>query len=805
MAGKTVKGLTIELNGDTTKLGKALESVEKKSRNLSGELGEINRLLKLDPGNTELLAQKQKILAEAVENTGEKLATLKEAERQVQEQFKRGEVSEEQVRALQREIIATEKKLQGYEKAAEETADAVERMGNDAEGAADDLDKLAKDAKKAGDAADDAEGGFTVMKGALADLVSNVVQGAISAIGNLVGSLMDLSEATEEYRTMQAKLSGSAETFGYSVDFATSQYEQFYKYLGDDQMATNAITNLMGIGAETDTISKIAEGATAVWATYGDSIPIESLTESINETITVGKVTGTMADSINWAKDANVNLNAALSGNKEAQSAFNAAIAEGLPVEDAFNEALAKITDTQERADVVAQFLNTTYGESKQKYDEMTGSVQAANEAELALKDTQAKLGEAVAPVNTALTNLKDQALVAITPLVQTLADAFMNLYNWMQEHPAVAQVLTGIVVGLAAAFSVLAGALAIQGLISGVTKAFAFLNTTMLANPITLIIAAIAALVAAFIYLWNNCEGFRNFWINLWNKIKAAASAAGEGIKKAIAAVRDFITQFAKKVKSAFNSIKTFVTVTVPGFFSNMKDKAVKAVTTLYNNVVNWFKKLPSSIQTWLSNAISKVASWGTDMANKAKSGMKNVISAVTNTLKDLPSKVLSIGKDLVSGLWNGITDKLSWLKSKISGFASSVLDSMRNLFGTHSPSRETAWIGEMLDEGLAEGMLDHINEPVKAMQRVSRGVLDAAAGTDGLALDRQLHATGRASMATAGVNSGITDKLDRILSAIERGQVLVIDGDKFVGATANKYDTKLGQRRALAARGAV
>ena len=805
MAGKTIKGLTVEIAGDTTKLGKALESVEKKSRNLSGELGEINRLLKLDPGNTELLAQKQKILAEAVENTGKKLATLKEAERQVQEQFKKGEVSEEQVRALQREIIATEKKLQSYERAAEETADAVERLGNDAEGAADDLDKLAKDAKKAGDAADDAEGGFTVMKGALADLVSNVVQGAISAIGNLVGSLMDLSEATEEYRTMQAKLSGSAETFGYSVDFATSQYEQFYKYLGDDQMATNAITNLMGIGAETDTISKIAEGATAVWATYGDSIPIESLTESINETITVGKVTGTMADSINWAKDANVNLNAALSGNKEAQSAFNAAIAEGLPVEDAFNEALAKITDTQERADVVAQFLNTTYGESKQKYDEMTGSVQAANEAELALKDTQAKLGEAVAPVNTALTNLKDQALVAITPLVQTLADAFMNLYNWMQEHPAVAQVLTGIVVGLAAAFSVLAGALAIQGLISGVTKAFAFLNTTMLANPITLIIAAIAALVAAFIYLWNNCEGFRNFWINLWNKIKAAASAAGEGIKKAIASVRDFLTQFTKKVKSTFNSIKTFVTVTVPGFFSNMKDKAVKAVTTLYNNVVNWFKKLPSSIQTWLSNAISKVASWGTDMANKAKSGMKNVISAVTNTLKDLPSKVLSIGKDLVSGLWNGITDKLSWLKSKISGFASSVLDSMRNLFGTHSPSRETAWIGEMLDEGLAEGMLDHINTPVKAMQRVSRGVLDAAAGTDGLALDRQLRATGRASMAATGVNNGITDKLDRILSAIERGQVLVIDGDKFVGATANKYDTKLGQRRALAARGAV
>lgn len=793
-----LKGITIEFEGKTDGLLDALKDVETKSKNLSGELSDINRLLKMDPGNTELLAQKQKILAEAVENTGEKLATLKEAEQQVQEQFKKGKVSEEQVRALQREIIATEKKLQGYEKAVEETADAAKK-------AADGQENFADAAKKAGDAADDAEGGFTIMKGALADLVSNVIQGAISSIGNLVGSLMDLSEATEEYRTMQAKLSGAAETFGYSVDFAASQYEQFYKYMGDDQMATNAITNLMGIGAEAETISKIAEGATGVWASYGDSIPIESLTESINETITVGKVTGTMADSINWAKDANIQLNEALSGNKEAQSAFNAALAEGLPVEDAFNEALAKITDSQERADVVAQFLNNTYGASKQTYDEMTGSVQAANAAELALKDTQAQLGEAVAPVNTALTNLKDQALVAITPLVQTLADAFMNLYNWMQEHPAVAQVLTGIVVGLAAAFSVLAGALAIQGLISGVAKAFAFLNTTMLANPITLIIAAIAALVAAFIYLWNNCEEFRNFWINLWAKIKEVTAKAGEGIKKAIASARDSIAQFVAKVKSAFNSIKNFVTVTVPGFFTSMKDKAVSAVTNLYNSVVNWFKQLPGAIWDWLSNAVSKVATWGKNMASKAREGMRNVVTSVTNTLKELPGKVFSIGSDLVTGLWNGINDKFTWLINKIKSFANSVMDKIMEFFGVNSPSRETAWVGEMLDEGLAEGMLDHITTPVKAMQRVSRGVLDAAAGQDGLALDRQLHATGRAAMAATGVNSGITDKLDRILSAIERGQVIYIDGDALVGATADKFDNRLGQRRVLAARGAV
>ena len=120
MASNNIKGLTIEIGGDTTKLGKALDAVNKKTKSLSSELGQINKLLKLDPKNTDLLAQKQKVLAEAISNTKEKLETLKKAEKQVQEQFKRGEVSEEQVRSLQREIIATTKKLESYEKAAAE-------------------------------------------------------------------------------------------------------------------------------------------------------------------------------------------------------------------------------------------------------------------------------------------------------------------------------------------------------------------------------------------------------------------------------------------------------------------------------------------------------------------------------------------------------------------------------------------------------------------------------------------------------------------------------------------------------------
>jgi phage-related minor tail protein len=340
MASGKIRGITVEIGGDTTKLGKALQSVETKTRSLEKELRGVESLLKMDPGNTELLAQKQQILTEAVSETSEKLKILENAEKQVIAQFEKGDIGIDQLRDFQREIIATEQKLDGFKSELKSLDSAADMSGtvseldkltskiNDQETelsqlkdrytevdleqgrSSDEARELAEkmtalndelkenkqklnDAEEAAreyadaldevdDSSEDASGGFTIMGGALADLVSSAIQGAISAIGDLIDSILELSEATEEYRTMQSKLEGSANTFGYSADFAKGKYEEFYKYLGDDQAATNAITNLMGLGTSTENLSSLAEGAIGVWASYGDSIPIESLTESIN-------------------------------------------------------------------------------------------------------------------------------------------------------------------------------------------------------------------------------------------------------------------------------------------------------------------------------------------------------------------------------------------------------------------------------------------------------------------------------------------------------------------------------------------
>ena len=128
-----IKGITIEIGGDTTKLDKALSGVNKEVRSTQVELREVNKLLKMDPKNTEALTQKQTLLTDAISETKEKLDILKNAESQVQAQFARGEVSEEQYRALKREIEKTSLELADLEEAARQTDNAIEQLGNAAE------------------------------------------------------------------------------------------------------------------------------------------------------------------------------------------------------------------------------------------------------------------------------------------------------------------------------------------------------------------------------------------------------------------------------------------------------------------------------------------------------------------------------------------------------------------------------------------------------------------------------------------------------------------------------------------------
>ena len=307
MAKAALKGLTIKIGGDTSDLLDSLKDVEKRGKSLSGELGQINKLLKLDPKNTELLAQKQKVLADAIVNTEKKLDTLREAEKQAQEQFKKGEIAEEQYRALKREIVETENKLKSYERAAQETADAQKDLADNTKDAADETDNM-------DDSANDlASGGMAAM--------------AAAAVG-VVTAIVALAEETREYRNEMAKLDTAFQTSGFSSEAATRTYEALQSVLGETEQAVEAANHLAKLASTEEDLAAWTDTLTGVYATFGASLPIEGLAEAANETAKTGAVTGALADALNWAASEGETFGVTVKGNTSASNQYSKSISD---------------------------------------------------------------------------------------------------------------------------------------------------------------------------------------------------------------------------------------------------------------------------------------------------------------------------------------------------------------------------------------------------------------------------------------------------------------------------------------------
>lgn len=860
MAKNMLKGLTIEIGGETTKLEKALEKVNKKAGDVSSELGAINKLLKMDPGNTDLLAQKQKVLAEAISNSREKLDQLREAEKQVQEQFKRGEVSEEQVRALQREVVAATKKLESYEKAAKETADEIKGLGEESK-------KTEKESGNLGES--------------LKNVAKNGLAAVAAAAAAVVAGLTGAAESTREYRTEMGKLDTAFTTNGHTAESARKAYKDLQGVLGETDQAVETANHLAKLTEnEKDLAQWTGDILPGVFATFGASLPIEGLTEAANETAKVGQVTGPLADALNWA---------------------------GVS-EDAFNESLAACNTEQERQTLIMETLTDLYSEASEKYKEVNAEVIRANEANEAWTASMAGVGGALEPILTDVKMLGADLLSDLVPGVQQLAEAFRGLLagdagaagdigaalsgvitglldKVTELAPTLVQVAISLITTLATTLIskipelvVVAGEL-IVALINGIGAAVPQLvqaivdmipqliavlpdvimsivdalltNLPIIIDGIIQLIMGIVGNLDEFVaailpmipqIITAVCDSLAEnlpviidaviqlVFMLITEVLPAIIAEIGKaipqileallsGLGKIYTSLQDYFAELDAKLTDWFYGVvdkvkkwasdlwKRFTT-----WVGNLVKKAGEAASQFLNNIGKYISQLPSKVWNWLQNAYQKVVTWASNLVTKGKNAARELVSAVTNGIKNLPNKVKEIGGNLISGLWNGINNKLTWLKNKIKGFTDSVLSSIKNFFGVHSPARSsgnlktTDWIGEMLDEGLAVGLDDNVGAPIEAAKRVSGNVLDAAAnGIDGLSINKRLNGPTSSQAAAAAANGGLFDKLDRILSAIERGQVLTIDGDALVGATAARYDSQLGMRRALAARGAM
>lgn len=797
MAANNLKGLVIEIGGDTTSLSNALKNVNKDISTIQSNLRTVNSALKLDPSNVEAVAMKQELLSQAVDATREKLETLQEARRQADEQMANGvEVDQRAYQSLQAEIVRASSSLNDYERQLREMGEAADDAADDVDDLSDAADDADRNIEDAGDSAQEAADRFMELAdsasegvdrmntgfGNLANGAKTIVTAVTGAFAAVSGALLYASESTVEYRTNIAKLETAFVDAGHTAATATQMYQNFFGFLGDEGQATEAAAHLAELTNNQQHLSEWTTICTGVYAKFGDSLPIENLTEAANETAKTGQLTGGLADALNWA---GVN-------------------------EDEFQAKLDATTFTQEREALIRETLNGIYTEAGEKYKENAADLIASNEAQARYTDAMAVFGEKAQPILTAVRNgfasileaasgfLENVDMDAITAAIESAFSWFLNTavpaiksaIQWVIDHK---DLILGMITAIGAGFlawnvvQIVSGAIqAFKSFTSAVSllkTGFSALNLTMKANVIGIVITAVAALVAAFIYLWNNCEGFRNFFIGMWNGIKSFFSGIVNWFKEAVASIGRFFSdawEFIKKIwnGSVFGQYFGQVWNTIKGIFS-----AVKSV--LSGNFSDAWEAIKGVFSGW-GNFFSGL--W-----DKVKSAFSGALSGMAN-----------IGKDIVRGLWNGINDMVGWVVGKIQSFGDTVLSGIKNFFGIKSPSRVMRdQVGRDLARGVGVGIEENADEALEPMD-------DLVSEMAGVNIDRNISNTFRGT----AVNefSGLSERLDAVIEYLSRylpgmaenaSQGLYLDGDTLVGALGGRIDAELAKQYIKKGRG--
>lgn len=649
-ADKTkIKGLTIEIGADTKKLGDALKSVWDKSASLSGELKNVNKLLKLDPTNTELLAQKQKILAEAVSNSAEEVEMLREAEKNAAEQLKRGDIGEETFRSLQRETIKAEQNLRKLEKEAADVAKKINDLG-------DESNKASEKIKDVDEKSEKAEKGLSKLDVAVGTLAGNLASKLVSAIGNCISGLSSLAQETQEYREDIGKLETAFQSANLSTELATKTYKDFYSVLGEEDRSIEAVNHLAKFVSTEKDMATWTDICTGIWGTFGDSLPIEGLTEAANETSKTGELTGVLTDALNWASAAGETFGVRLKANTKANEEYNKKVTEAKSAEDFFKIALSELSTEQERSAFITETLNELYADAAQKYRDNNAGIIEARKATSEYTDAQAALGAAMEPVQTKLTALKASFVKEFTPqLKKQVIPAVQNFITTLEKNstikkfseslaniakkvlPVVANALSFVVENLeslinitfsvVAAFAALNAAMkvtsavtavttAVKGLTAGVglaTKAQVLWNAAMSANPIGAVITAIALLVAGIAVLCVSLgeektetekltEAEKEHYDALSETAKAYDEAKQAAMEKAEAelsslAQTERLYQELLRLTDANGKVKESDQARVQFIISQLND-ALDLEIQMIDGVVAGYEKIPGAIE---------------------------------------------------------------------------------------------------------------------------------------------------------------------------------------------------------------
>ena len=796
MAANRIKGITIEIGGDTTKLQTALKGVNTEIRNTQSQLKDVEKLLKLDPGNTELLSQKHKLLAQAVSETKEKLETLKTAAEQANSALANGEISQSQYDALQREIVETEQELKRLEEQANQSASAMQKIAATGE----QLKNVGGNIESAGKKLLPVTATVTALGTASVKTAADF-EAAMSKVAAVSGaSASEMEALTEKAREM-----GSKTKFSASEAAEAMNYMAMAGWKTEDMLSgIEGVMNLAAASGEdlATTSDIVTDALTAFGLTAQDSghfaDVLAAASSNANTNVSMmgetfkycAPIAGSLGFSVEDTAEAiGLMANAGIKSTQAGTSLRT--IMTNLSGEVKIcGDSIGEVTIATSNADGSMRDLSDILADCRIAFAGLSESEKAAAAESLVGKNAMSgflalmnagegdinKLsgaidgcdGAAQKMADTMNNNLEGQLTILKSALEelaisfgQLLIPALREVVEWLQGFVGflnslpegvkktimmialVAAALGPILIIIGKVVSAIGTIMTIvpkvAGVINVVKGAFAALNATMLANPIVLIIAAIAALVAAFIYLWNNCDGFRQFWIDLWENIKQIAVAVWEGLKTFFTAawqaisttaqtiwngIKNFFSALWEGIKTIFTTVLNVIKTIVTTYFNVYKT----IITTVFNAIKTVITTVLGAIQTVITTVWNTIKNVFTTVLNIIKSvvsgafnamwnSIKNTISGIVNTIKmgfnnavnfikNLASSAFSWGADIINGIVNGIRSCIGKIKDTVGDVAETIRSFLHFSVPDEGPLTDyESWMPDFMS-GLAKGI---------------------------------------------------------------------------------------------------
>lgn len=726
--GTTLKGITVEIGGDTTKLGDAILKARKSAKDLSGELRGVESLLKLDPTNTVLLAQKQDILAESIAGAKDKLKMLIAAQESMSKQLADGKISPEQYRDFEREIESTRQQLTRLEAAASGTDDAVADVGDAAE--------------EAGEKAEKASGGWTVLKGVMADLASSAIKAAVSTVVD--GAKKMVSAGLEYNQAMEGYVTNFTTMLGGSSEAANSMVGSLQKLASATPLAMSDLAGgaqtLLAFGVASDDVSGTLQRLGDI--SLGNADKMQSLARAYGKATAQGKLTG---ETVQMMIDAGWN-----------------------PLIDICDQTGESMEDVQKRmaaGSISAEELTQAVNHATDAGGKFAGGMEAASKTVAGLTSTlqdnvNAMLGELMQPVSDAmLSTLLPTAIDAVDQLTPAFEDEGIDGFSRVAGSLIAslsAQLVSYAPQAIPAALSF------IGALVTGLLSALPDLTGT-----------AIELVGALLLGIADQLPG-----------IITAAMSALLGIVDTITSPES-ITLLIQAAMQLMLALARGLIAAIP--------QLIDAVPGIITNLVeSFYAMLPEIIGVGIEIVIALASGLVSNAGHIVAAVPRLVETIVRGFLADVKS-YWYIGKSIVDGIRQGVTEQWQRLKSDVSGLFTGLVDWIKKLLKINSPSRVFADIGQNMAAGIGVGWSDTIGDINRQIGESLQPQYVVGVDMQGLYAQAATLQTAAAPAAAGGDIAAVLERMDRLERAIT-GMQIYMGGDALVGSVATRMDYALG-----------